>query len=65
MTKKTSNSIEVEGGSVEEAIKNAQEILHVSKDELEIKIITEGTKGLFGMEGVKPAKIRASIKVKK
>ena len=65
MTKKTSNSIETEGSNVEEAIKNAQEILHVSKDELEIKIITEGTKGLFGMEGAKPAKIRASIKIKK
>ena len=65
MPKKTPNSIETEGSNVEEAIKNAQEILRVSRNELEIKIITEGTKGLFGMEGVKPAKIRASIKVKK
>jgi spoIIIJ-associated protein len=55
-------SIEVEGSSVEEAIKRALEFLKVSREDVVIKIVCEEKKGLFGMEGAKPAKIKASLK---
>ena len=57
-----SKSIEVEGATVEDAIKKALEILNVSRDEIVIKIVCEEQKGLFGMEGAKPAKIKVSLK---
>jgi spoIIIJ-associated protein len=55
-------SIEVEGSTVEEAIKRALEFLKVSREDVTIKIVCEEKKGLFGMEGAKPAKIKASLK---
>ena len=55
-------SIEVEGSTVEEAIKKALEFLNVSREEVTVKIVCEEKKGLFGMEGAKPAKIKASLK---
>ena len=55
-------SIEVEGSTVEEAIKRALDFLKVSRDDVTIKIVCEEKKGLFGMEGAKPAKIKASLK---
>ena len=58
-------SIEVEGGTVEEAIKKAAEIFNVSRDEISVKVVCEEKRGLFGMEGEKPAKIRVSLKAKK
>lgn len=54
-------SIEVEGTSVEEAIKKALAQLRLARDKVKIEILSEGIKGLFGMPGAKPAKIRASI----
>lgn len=61
----TQKSIEVEGSTVEEAIKKAAEILKASRDEISIKVVCEEKRGLFGMEGEKPAKIRVSLRPKK
>lgn len=58
-------SIDVEGVTTEDAIKKALEILNVSKDEINIKVVCEEKKGLFGMEGAKQAKIKVTIKNKK
>ena len=55
-------SIEVEGKTVEEAIKKAVDILGASKNEIIVKIVCEEKRGLFGMEGAKPAKIIATLK---
>ena len=63
--KSSPKSIEVEGGTVEEAIKRAAEIFNVSRDEISVKVVCEEKRGLFGMEGEKPAKIRVSLKAKK
>ena len=60
-----SKSIEVEGSTVEEAIKKAAEILGVSRDEIVVKVACEEKRGLFGMEGKKPAKIRVTLKSRK
>jgi spoIIIJ-associated protein len=58
-------SIEVEGKTVEEAIKKALEQLRAKRSEVQIKIVSEETRGLFGMAGAKPAKIRATLIAKK
>jgi spoIIIJ-associated protein len=54
--------IEVEGATVKEAIKKALKQLGVKKEQAIIEILSEEKKGLFGMEGAKPAKIRARLK---
>jgi len=63
--KVTAKSIEAEGSTVEEAIKKATEMLGVSRDEISVKVVCEEKRGLFGMEGEKPAKIRVTLKAKK
>ena len=55
-------SIDVEGATVEDAIKKALEILGVSRDEVNVKVVCEEQKGLFGMEGAKTAKIKVTLK---
>jgi len=54
-------SIEVEGTTVEQAIKKALKELKLPRDKVKIEILSEGVKGLFGMPGAKPAKIRVNI----
>lgn len=56
------SSVEVEGKTVEAAIKIALEKLNLSRNQVEIEILFEGENGLFGMPGVKPAKVRVSPK---
>lgn len=64
-TEIASKSIEVEGSTVEEAIKKAAKALNVSRDEIVVKVVCEEKRGLFGMEGEKPAKIRVTLKPRK
>ena len=52
---------EYEGSSAEEAIKQALADLKLPRERIKIQILTEGTHGLFGMEGAKAAKIRVTI----
>ena len=53
-------SLKFEGRTVEEAIKKALKELKLPRDKVKIKILAEETRGLFGMPGAKPAKIRVS-----
>lgn len=55
-------SIEVEAKTIKEAIDIALCELHATKDMVDIKILSEEHKGLFGMEGHKLAKIKATLK---
>lgn len=64
MAKQPPKSIEIEGGTVEEAIEKAMKLLGASRDDIVVKIVCEEKKGLFGMEGAKPAKIKVSLKEK-
>lgn len=59
MTNKT--SIEVEGTTVEQAIKKALKELRLPRERVKIEVLSEEVKGLFGMPGAKPAKVRVSI----
>lgn len=51
---------EFEGRSVDEAIVAAMRLFRVSFEELDIQVVSEGSKGLFGL-GSKLAKIRARL----
>jgi len=54
-------SIEAEGKTVEEAIKKALQILKLPRQRVKIESLSEEEKGLFGMPGAKPAKVRVSV----
>lgn len=54
--------IEVEGKSAKEAIEIALKKLRAKKDEVEIRILREEHKGLFGMEGLERAKVKVILK---
>lgn len=54
-------SIELEGKTVEEAVKKALKELKLPRDKVKIEVLSEEEKGLFGMPGAKPAKIRVTI----
>ncbi len=53
-------SIEVEGRTIEEAVKRALKELKLPRDKVKIEVLSEEEKGLFGMPGAKPAKVRVS-----
>ena len=55
-------SIEVDGPTIEEAIKKALKFLNVPREAVTVRIVCEEKKGLFGMEGAKPAKIKVTLK---
>lgn len=55
-------SVEVEGKTVEEALNKALSELDANKDMVDIEILDHGSKGLFNVIGVKPARIRVSRK---
>lgn len=54
-------SIEVEGKTIEDAVKKALKELKIERDKVKIEVLSEEKRGLFGMPGAKPAKIRVSI----
>jgi spoIIIJ-associated protein len=58
MTKKI--RIEVEDKTVEAAIKKALHELKLPREKVKVEVLSEEEKGLFGMAGAKPAKIRVS-----
>ncbi len=55
-------SNEFEGNTLDEAINKAVTKLGIPKNRLEIKIVCEEKRGLFGMQGAKAAKIKVRIK---
>lgn len=54
--------LEISGKNIEEAISLGLKELNCSKDDVEIKILDEGTTGLFGLMGAKPAKVLLTLK---
>ena len=57
-------TIEVEAKTTQEAIKTALRKLGMKREDVEVKILREEHKGLFGMEGAEPAKIKVTVKKK-
>ncbi|MBO1265645.1 protein jag [Proteiniclasticum sp. SCR006] len=56
------NSMQFSGKNVEEAIANALRELNVTEDKITYEVIEEGTKGLLGLIGTKPAIIEVTMK---
>jgi len=54
-------SVEVEGKTEAEAIKKALRILKLPRNKVKIEVVSEEERGLFGMPGAKPAKVRVTI----
>jgi len=55
-------SIETTGKTVEEALKAALQQLGVGPERVEYEVLEAPSKGLFGLIGSKPAKIRVTVK---
>jgi len=65
MRKEKFSRVESEGSSIDEAIKNGLMTLNTTRDKVNVKVVCEEKKGLFGMDSAKPAKVIISIKSKK
>lgn len=55
-------TIEATGRNIDEAIKNGLNELNISRDKVDIEIVDEGSKGLFGLIGAKVARVKLSVK---
>ena len=62
MQKGIGKSIEAEAKTTKEAINIALKKLGIPKSKAKIEILREEHKGLFGMEGAEPAKVRVTLK---
>ena len=56
------NFVEKTGKTVQEAIDLALEELQCDKDNVDIEVLEEGTKGIFGLIGNKVARVRVTVK---
>ena len=54
-------SVESHGKTVEEAINQALRRLGRQRDEVEISVLSEGTRGVFGI-GAEPARVRVTVR---
>lgn len=59
------NIVEKSGKTVQEAIQAALDEMNVKEDSVDIEVIEEGNKGIFGIIGNKVAKVRVTLKEKK
>ncbi len=55
-------SIEIIGRTAEEAIQNALRELNVTEEKVTIEVLEEGSKGFLIIIGVKPAKVKVTLK---
>ena len=65
MKQDNARSISVEGRTVQEAIAKALSMLGVSRNLVTVRVLAEENKGLFGMRGAKPARVKVTLKTEK
>jgi spoIIIJ-associated protein len=63
MTEESMSTLEFEDKSVDDAIDLACRQLKLPREKLEIEIISKGSSGIFGIVGMRKAKIRVTTKV--
>ena len=56
------NSIEAEGWTIEEAVSAALRQLQAEREQVEIEVLSQATKGFLGIGG-KKARVRATLRV--
>ncbi|MBF7081377.1 protein jag [Desulfallas sp. Bu1-1] len=56
------NYIEKTGRTVDEAVESALKEMNLTRDQVEVEVLEEPTKGLFGILGGKPARVRVMKK---
>ncbi|MCL2322350.1 MAG: protein jag [Oscillospiraceae bacterium] len=54
--------IEMTGRTVEDAVESALKELNLTRDKVDIDVIEEGSRGLFNLIGVKPARVKVTVK---
>ncbi|MBS4175194.1 RNA-binding cell elongation regulator Jag/EloR [Bacillus sp. FJAT-49736] len=54
--------VTAKGQSVEEAVESALRNLNTTKDRINVRVIDEGKKGLFGLFGSRPAVVHVQVK---
>ncbi|HEY5562243.1 MAG TPA: RNA-binding cell elongation regulator Jag/EloR [Clostridiaceae bacterium] len=54
--------IEMSGKTVQDALGKALKELNATEDKVDVEIITEGSNGLFGLFGAKPATIKVTVR---
>lgn len=54
-------SVEIEGKTIQQAIKEALIKLNATEQEVTIEVLKEEQKGLFGMQGAESAKVRVTL----
>ncbi|MBI1953262.1 MAG: Jag N-terminal domain-containing protein [Candidatus Omnitrophica bacterium] len=54
--------VEAEGKTVKEAIAKGLKILGATRSQVSVKVLVEESRGLFGMRGTNPARVRVSMK---
>lgn len=55
-------AVEATGRNVNEAIESALDELKVNRDQVEIEVLSEGAKGLFGLLGSRQARVLVTVK---
>lgn len=55
-------SIEETGRTVDEAVAQALKKLGLTREEVEVEVLEEGSRGLLGLLGARPARVRVSAK---
>jgi spoIIIJ-associated protein len=55
------NSVEADGGSIDEAIASALKLLGTTRDRVEIEILNNAVRGVFGI-GARKARVRATLR---
>lgn len=58
------NVIEFQGKNVEQALENASDSLNIPKSKIKHEVIAYGSTGIFGLVGVKKAKIKVFVQTK-
>ncbi|TDT50494.1 RNA-binding cell elongation regulator Jag/EloR [Fonticella tunisiensis] len=55
-------SIEALGKTVEDAVEEGLKKLGVTRDKVEVEVLEQGSKGIFGIIGARPSKVRLTVK---
>ncbi|MEJ2286578.1 MAG: Jag N-terminal domain-containing protein [Desulfobacterales bacterium] len=54
-------SLEFEGKNVDKAVQSACDELNIAFEDIDYKILSRGSSGIFGLAGAKKARIRVTV----